>query len=400
MFTSREHPAVLRRALVPVLALLLAAALTMGISAPSYAATYPTLSVGSSGADVSSLQHLLTARGFATAADGAYGSGTRAAVTAFQSSRGLGADGVAGPATFSALVLTPREGASGPAVQALQAQLVKNGASLSTDGAFGSATASALRSFQSAHGLSVDAVVGPQTWQALFGAGGSGSVPGTTYATLSSAQKANARTVIGVGKGAGVPQYGWVIALATAMQESTLVNLDYGDRDSLGLFQQRPSQGWGTAAQITDPVLASKAFYGVASHTPNPGLLDIAGWQSMSVTQAAQKVQRSCCPDAYAKMGDAGARHRVPRVGGAEHSVTEFSTGWLPTCGEQGSSCGGRRPICGGHAARAKSSRTRDSSPLRRRSCGHRTVLRTPSGERDDSETKVQTAGQLAAAAG
>ena len=68
-----------------------------------------------------------------------------------------------------------------------------------------------------------------------------------------------------------MPEYGWVIALATSMQESTLLNIDYGDRDSLGLFQQRPSQGWGTESQILDPVLSSKAFYGVATHTPTPG---------------------------------------------------------------------------------------------------------------------------------
>jgi peptidoglycan hydrolase-like protein with peptidoglycan-binding domain len=305
MFTSREHHCALRRILLSVLALLLAATLGVGLSlstaAPSYAATYPTLSTGSSGANVTSLQFLLTSRGYSTTADGDYGSGTKAAVTAFQSSRGLSADGVAGPATFSALVSTVRQGSTGPAVQALQVQLVKHGSSISTDGDFGPATDTAVRSFQSAHGLSSDGIVGPATWQELLGTGGGGSTPGTTYDSLSDDQKQNARTIIGVGKGASVPEYGWVIALATSMQESTLLNIDYGDRDSLGLFQQRPSQGWGTEAEILDPVKASKAFYGVASHTPNPGLLDISGWQSMSVTQAAQAVQRSCCPDAYAK---------------------------------------------------------------------------------------------------
>lgn len=299
------------------MALLLALGLTVGLVAatpgPAHAA-YPNLSVGSTGPDVTAVQHLLTQRGHSTPADGQYGDGTRAAVTAFQSASGLAADGVAGPQTIGALVLTVREGDSGPAVQAAQVLLTARGFATTADGAFGPATAGAVRSFQSGAGLSADGVVGPQTWNALFGSGSS-TPPGSTYDSLSEEQKANARTIIGVGKGVGVPEYGWVIALATAMQESTLINVDYGDRDSLGLFQQRPSQGWGTEAQVSDPVLASKAFYGVASHTPNPGLLDISGWQSMSVTAAAQAVQRSAYPDAYAKW-EGLARDIVANEGG------------------------------------------------------------------------------------
>ena len=297
----------LRAPLLAACALLLSLGLTtglvVGVSAPAYAATYPTLSIGSTGANVTSLQHLLTYRGYSTAADGNFGSGTKAAVQAFQSSRGLSADGVAGPNTFSALVATVRQGDSGQAVQALQVQLIKHGySSIVKDGVFGSATNTAVRSFQSGHGLGVDGIVGPNTWTELLGTGGSGSTPGTTYNSLSAEQKQNARTIIGVGKGAAnVSSYGWVIALATAMQESTLVNINYGDRDSVGLFQQRTSQGWGTTTQIMDPVKSSKAFYGVATHTNNPGLKDISGWANMTVTQAAQAVQRSCCPDAYAK---------------------------------------------------------------------------------------------------
>ncbi len=292
-----------RRHLTAFLIVVTLAFAMVGLAAsPSRAATYPTLAVGATGSNVTTLQHLLTARGYSTPADGDFGSGTEAAVEAFQSSRGLSADGIAGPATFSALVLTVRQGDQGSAVQGLQVQLGKHGHSLASDGAFGPATDSAVRSFQSAHSLSADGIVGPATWSELLGTGGgSGTPPGSSYGSLSEEQKANARTIIGVGKGAGVPEYGWVIALATAMQESTLVNVDYGDRDSLGLFQQRPSQGWGTEAQVQQPVLASKAFYGVAAHTPNPGLLDISGWQSMTVTQAAQAVQRSGYPDAYAK---------------------------------------------------------------------------------------------------
>ena len=86
---------------------------------------------------------------------------------------------------------------------------------------------------------------------------------------------------------------GIAIALGTAMQESWLRNLDWGDRDSLGLFQQRPSTGWGTAAEVTDPGYATRVFFGGASD-PNGydtrGLLDIPGWESMSFADAAQAV--------------------------------------------------------------------------------------------------------------
>ena len=121
---------------------------------------------------------------------------------------------------------------------------------------------------------------------------------------MSEEMRQNAQTIVAVGRGAGVSDAGLVVALAAAAQESGLRNVDYGDRDSLGLFQQRPSAGWGTPEQVMDPVRASLAFFGGASN-PNPdvtrGLLDIAGWESMTVTQAAQAVQISAYPDYYAK---------------------------------------------------------------------------------------------------
>ena len=89
------------------------------------------------------------------------------------------------------------------------------------------------------------------------------------------------------------------IALATAFQESKLRNLNHGDRDSLGIFQQRPSQGWGTKAQVRDPYYASNAFYEV--------LAKIDGFQTMRITEAAQKVQRSGYPEAYEEHAE-GAR--------------------------------------------------------------------------------------------
>lgn len=106
-------------------------------------------------------------------------------------------------------------------------------------------------------------------------------------------QVPNAKTIQATGVAMNVPARGQVVALATALQESGLRNLTYGDRDSLGLFQQRPSQGWGTANEILDPVHASTKFY--------EGLKKVSGWQSLSVTQAAQAVQRSGFPEAYAK---------------------------------------------------------------------------------------------------
>ncbi|MFD5537681.1 C40 family peptidase [Streptomyces sp. NPDC127079] len=103
----------------------------------------------------------------------------------------------------------------------------------------------------------------------------------------------NAETIQATGIAMKVPARGQIVALATALQESGLRNLDYGDRDSLGLFQQRPSQGWGTPAEVRDPVHASTKFY--------EGLLKVKGWQSMTITQAAQTVQKSGYRDAYAK---------------------------------------------------------------------------------------------------
>jgi hypothetical protein len=82
------------------------------------------------------------------------------------------------------------------------------------------------------------------------------------------------------------------IGLATAMQESRLRNLDYGDRDSLGMFQQRPSQGWGTEDQVMDPLYAAGVFFS--------RLAEVPGFEDMPITEAAQAVQHSGFPDAYA----------------------------------------------------------------------------------------------------
>lgn len=139
---------------------------------------------------------------------------------------------------------------------------------------------------------SVDtAAVAAQVKLILSGAAGpAGSVAGLDAPSI---QIPNAKTIVATGIALKVPARGQTIALATALQESGLRNLSSGDRDSLGLFQQRPSQGWGTAEQIQDPVYASTSFY--------KALLNVSGWEQLPLTQAAQKVQASGFPDAYAK---------------------------------------------------------------------------------------------------
>lgn len=120
----------------------------------------------------------------------------------------------------------------------------------------------------------------------------SATVKGTTV-ELSPEQMGNAATIAGIAQRRGLPARAATIGIATAMQESKLVNISYGDRDSLGLFQQRPSQGWGTANQVQDPVYATNAFYDV--------LVKVRGYRSLPITKAAQKVQRSAFPNAYAQ---------------------------------------------------------------------------------------------------
>lgn len=105
-------------------------------------------------------------------------------------------------------------------------------------------------------------------------------------------QAANAATIAAVAQRRGLPARAVSIALAAAYQESDLFNIEYGDRDSLGLFQQRPSQGWGTAEQVLDPVYAAGAFY--------DQLVQVEGYEGLEITVAAQQVQRSAYPDAYA----------------------------------------------------------------------------------------------------
>lgn len=122
------------------------------------------------------------------------------------------------------------------------------------------------------------------------------------YFTPNGAQWANAKTIVAVVKQRGMPLYAAVIAVATAMQESSLVNLTTATNyDSLGLFQQRPSMGWGSPAQLTDPVYATNAFLSaLTTYAPN--------FQSQSLWSSAQAVQRSGFPTAYAQWQDQAAQ--------------------------------------------------------------------------------------------
>jgi hypothetical protein len=110
--------------------------------------------------------------------------------------------------------------------------------------------------------------------------------------SITPAQAQNAAIIAAVAMRKGMPDHAVTVALAASLQETQLRNLSYGDLDSVGLFQQRPSQGWGTSAQIMDPNYAASAFYDHLAQVP--------GWQTMAVTDAAQLVQHSATPDAYA----------------------------------------------------------------------------------------------------
>ncbi|MFC0506958.1 hypothetical protein [Micromonospora costi] len=118
-----------------------------------------------------------------------------------------------------------------------------------------------------------------------------------SHITLNDEQTANVKAIIAATKKSGLDERAAVISIATSLQESKLENLghlgDANDHDSLGLFQQRPSSGWGTPEQITDPIYSTMAF--------QKGLKQVDGWQNMPLTDAAQTVQVSAYPDAYAQ---------------------------------------------------------------------------------------------------
>ena len=163
------------------------------------------------------------------------------------------------------------------------------------------------------YGLTTQSVLAANalTWSEMIFVGQRIVIPGVheikycpELTPLTPEMRSNAKVIHRIGKTLGVSDYGIVIALATAMQESGIRNLTYGDRDSVGLFQQRPSAHWGSANQIMDPEYSARAFFG-GKTSPTfgaaRGLLDIKDWATKSLTQAAQAVQISAYPNAYAK---------------------------------------------------------------------------------------------------
>jgi peptidoglycan DL-endopeptidase CwlO len=135
-----------------------------------------------------------------------------------------------------------------------------------------------------ARNLSCDAALGP--WQGASEAQGR-----TDGGRLDGQQRTMAGLIIGIGKQRNLPPLAWQVALQAAMTESGLRNVSYGDRDSLGLFQMRPSQNWGTAAEILDPAYEVNKFYDVLSSVPD--------WQQQRPGDTAQDVERSAFPDRY-----------------------------------------------------------------------------------------------------
>jgi hypothetical protein len=167
--------------------------------------------------------------------------------------------------------------------------------------------------------LRPSAVAGPECTVPTAAANAS-----TPTVELTVVQLQHASTINAVGLSRSIPERGRIIAVATAYQESNLRNRPNGDRDSLGLFQQRPSQGWGTAEQIQDPIYASNKFY--------DALLEVPDWPDMSLTDAAQAVQYSAYPNAYAKW-EPQATTLVQALSGGPLELNCAAGARMPTAG-------------------------------------------------------------------
>lgn len=169
--------------------------------------------------------------------------------------------------------------------------------------AAGAAVAAAVPAVVVGIALTASAAAGPAAAAACPGGGrpaaGFANLAAAGQAGWTAAQRANAHTLVAVAHARGLPRRAAVLAVSTAIVESGLRNVAHGDRDSLGLFQQRPSQGWGHPAQILTPVYAAGQFY---DH-----LVAIPGWEQLPPGVAQQTVQRSAYPGRYAPAETAAA---------------------------------------------------------------------------------------------
>ncbi|OZM75214.1 hypothetical protein CFN78_03380 [Amycolatopsis antarctica] len=152
--------------------------------------------------------------------------------------------------------------------------------------------------------LSCEAAVGP-------------TQPGSPGAGVADAQELDEEQqgivalIIAIGKQRNMSPRAWQVAIQAGMTESKLRNLTYGDRDSLGIFQMRPSMGWGTVAQVTDPPYQVNKFYDVLEAVPK--------WEERRPGEAAQAVERSGFPDRYHKW-EPMAVHLVENLGQVQNA--------------------------------------------------------------------------------
>jgi hypothetical protein len=156
--------------------------------------------------------------------------------------------------------------------------------------------------------------------------------------TVSPEQAQNAAIIAAVAQKDQLPDHAVTVAEAVSLQEARLTNLPYGDRDSVGLFQQRPSQGWGTEAQLLDPTFAASAFY--------RRLAQIPGWQALPVTQSAQAVQLSAAPSAYAVWEDEARALAIALTGEVAAGLSCHFNGFggdAPTSGALGQALASER---------------------------------------------------------
>jgi hypothetical protein len=162
-------------------------------------------------------------------------------------------------------------------------------------------------------GLAYGAYAVYQRFSQVLAVPGCQAGTGNNAVALDFGQAADAATVAGVAVREGLPNRALTVAYATAFQESKLENLTYGDRDSVGIFQQRPSEGWGSTAQLEDPAYAAQAFFGA--------LVKVPSYSTIPVYAAAQAVQKSADGYAYQQYAQTGALLAADYIT-APHAVT------------------------------------------------------------------------------